>query len=268
MNVFISADIEGTCGISSWNEAGEADKEGFEACKLQMSCEVAAACRACVSAGAAKVLVKDAHDTARNISAALLPEEVQLNRGWAGDVFGMMSGLHRGDWDAVALTGYHSAACSAGNPLSHTMSSGVDMLEINGARASEFTINAYIAGYLGVPVCFISGDAAVCESARRLIPDIAVVPVCKGDGASSTSLHPETAVQRIETILFEQLESEKYTACTVPMPAQFDIIIRYKEHITAYKNSFYPGVTQIDEKTLRFLCTDYKDALRLFHFVL
>ena len=268
MNVFISADIEGTCGISSWSEAGEGNKDGFEACKAQMSCEVAAVCRACVSAGAAKVLVKDGHDTARNIDALVLPQEVQLNRGWSGDIFGMMSGLQKGDWDAVVLTGYHSAACSAGNPLAHTMSTGVDIIEINGARASEFTLNAYTAGYLGVPVCFISGDASVCESARRMIPEIAVVPVCKGDGASSTSLHPETAVQRMESVLFDQLESEKYLACTVPMPPQFDIIIRYKEHMPAYKNSFYPGVTQVDEKTLHFVCTDYKDALRLFHFVL
>ena len=32
--------------------------------------------------------------------------------------------------------------------------------------------------------------------------------------------------------------------------------------------SFYPGVEQVDEKTLRFTCVDYMDAMCLFQFVL
>lgn len=268
MNVLISADIEGTCGVAAWEETGEGSKDGFAMFREQMSFEVAAACRAAVNAGAARVLVKDAHDTGRNIDPAILPEEVQINRGWAGDVHEMLSGIQRGEWDAVVMTGYHDAAGGTGNPLSHTMSTSVDEIEINGARASEFVINAYIAGYYGVPVCFVSGDTAVCESARKMIPGIAVVPVCRGDGASTTSLHPALAVRRIEEVLFQQLDSEQYLACQVLMPAAFDIVIRYKAHAKAYSASFYPGVVQLDEKTIRFLCEDYMDALRLFHFVL
>ena len=100
--------------------------------------------------------VKDAHDSARNIDPSVLPEEVQINRGWAGDVYSMMSGIQHGDWDAAVFTGYHAAACCDGNPLSHTMNTSVDYVEINGVRASEFTLNAYMAGYHGVPVCFVS----------------------------------------------------------------------------------------------------------------
>ena len=50
-----------------------------------------------------------------------------------------------------------------------------------------------------------SGDAALCDSARRMIPDIATVPVNKGDGNSATSLHPALAVTRIEETLRAQL---------------------------------------------------------------
>lgn len=268
MNIFISSDIEGTCGVSDWCEAGSGDKDGFAMFREQMSFEVAAACRAAINAGAARVLVKDAHDTARNIDPAVLPEEVQINRGWSGDVYNMMSGMQRGDWDAVAFTGYHAAACSAGNPLSHTMSTSVDEIEINGMRASEFTINAYMAGYHRIPVCFVSGDTALCESARRMIPEIAVVPVSRGDGASSTSLHPALAVKRIESIFFEQLDSGRYQSCMVQMPESFEIVVRYQTHAAAYRASFYPDVTQLDEKTIRYTCADYMDAMRLFVFIL
>ena len=269
MNVFISADIEGTCGIAAWSETEPGKPDGdYNYFKAQMSEEVAAACRGAVSAGAARILVKDAHDSARNINPVALPQEAQINRGWSGDVYSMMSGIQRGEWDAVVFTGYHAAASSTGNPLSHTMNTRVDFIEINGVRASEFTLNAYMAGYHGVPVCFLSGDAAVCEAARRMIPAIAVVPVNKGDGNSATSLHPDVAVRRIEETLHNQLDSERYLECLVDMPREFDIRIRYKEHRDAYRNSFYPGVAQLDEKTLHFVCEDYMDALRLFQFVL
>lgn len=269
MNIFLSADIEGTCGIAAWSEteAGKPDGD-FAYFKTQMSEEVAAACRGAVSAGAARILVKDAHATARNINPIVLPQEVQINRGWSGDAYSMMSGIQRGEWDAVVLTGYHAAACSPGNPLSHTMNPRIDFIDINGVRASEFTIAAYTAGYHGVPVCFLSGDSAVCEAARRMIPAIAVVPVNKGEGNSATSLHPDLAVQRIEHTLHEQLESERYLDCMVDLPREFDIRIRYREHRDAYHNSAYPGVEQLDEKMLHFVCNDYMDALRLFHFVL
>lgn len=47
MNLFISSDIEGTCGIAAWSEtrAGQADR-GYAYFKQQMSREMAAAAAA------------------------------------------------------------------------------------------------------------------------------------------------------------------------------------------------------------------------------
>ena len=102
MNLFISSDIEGTCGIAAWSETEPGRPDGdYAYFKQQMSREVAAACRGALAAGGERILVKDAHDSARNIDPSVLPEEVQINRGWAGDVYSMMSGIQHGDWDAV-----------------------------------------------------------------------------------------------------------------------------------------------------------------------
>ncbi len=269
MNVFISSDIEGTCGIAAWHETepGRADGD-YAYFRAQMGREVSAACRAALGAGAGDVLVKDAHDFARNLIPMDLPEGVRINRGWASNPYGMMNGIQNGHWDAAVMTGYHAAASDAGSPLSHTMNLRVDWITINGARASEFMLNAYMAGMHGVPVCFISGDRALCESAKEFIPAIAAVAVNEGDGDSSTSIHPATAVRRIEETLREQLESGNYKNCAVPMPEAFDIRIRYKEHVVAQRASWYPGVTRLDEKTVRFVCREYLDAMRLFQFIL
>ena len=67
MKVFLSADMEGTCGIVSWPETERATPFDYSPMQKQMSREVAAACRGALAAGAEEVLVKDAHDSARNI---------------------------------------------------------------------------------------------------------------------------------------------------------------------------------------------------------
>ena len=86
-----------------------------------MTREVAAACAGAVAAGAEDILLKDAHDTARNLDPTALPRETRILRGWTGDPLSMMSGLDSAPFGAVLFTGYHAWAACPGNPLSHTM---------------------------------------------------------------------------------------------------------------------------------------------------
>ena len=82
MKIFISADIEGVSGITSW-EATRYGGKGYEAACRQMSLETAAACRGALSCGY-EVVVKDGHEDAMNIDHTLLPKEAQLI--WVGRV--------------------------------------------------------------------------------------------------------------------------------------------------------------------------------------
>ena len=91
MDLFFSCDIEGVSGAAAWGQLAPGTPE-LQALCGQMTREVAAACRAAVRAGGERILVKDAHDTGRNIALEELPVQVQVNRGWAGDPYGMMSG--------------------------------------------------------------------------------------------------------------------------------------------------------------------------------
>ena len=72
--IFISADIEGTSGIAHWNETERTIPHDYDYFAGQMTREVAAACEGAREAGAEEVLVKDAHDSARNLIPAELPE--------------------------------------------------------------------------------------------------------------------------------------------------------------------------------------------------
>ncbi len=266
MKVFLSADMEGTCGIAAWAETDRPTPMDYTPLQKQMTKEVAAACRGALAAGAEEVLVKDAHDSARNIDPAGLPRGTRMNRGWSGNPLSMMSGLDQEPYGAVFFTGYHAWAGCPGNPLSHTMNLRNDHVTLNGVPCSEFLINAYTAGYYGVPVALVTGDRALCDFARSLIPAITAVAVNEGLGGGVTALHPEEAVERIEAAAREAVG--KAAQCQVPMPEHFHMEIDFFKHHVAYSKSFYPGAALKDGKFVCFDTDDWYEMLRFCHFVL
>ena len=72
MNVFISADIEGTCGITVWPETERSAPQDYVPFQKQMTREVRAACDGVLASDkTAQIFVRDAHDSARNLVVQL-----------------------------------------------------------------------------------------------------------------------------------------------------------------------------------------------------
>lgn len=263
--LYISADIEGTCGIAHWDETekGHADWAYFAA---QMTREVAAACEGAFEAGFDRVVVKDAHDSARNLNPMDLPRGVELIRGWAGDPFCMMAGLDK-SFDGVVFTGYHDAAGRDSNPLSHTMTTSAFSVTINGEAASELMINSMIAAYVGLPVYAVSGDLGLCEWMRTKCPGTRTVAVNRGTGAAVQSMHPQEAAVAIREAV-RLGASRPGQAKLYPLPDRFDVRICYREHAKAKRNSYYPGARLTEPRTLAFEHTDFYEVLRMMQFCL
>lgn len=265
MKVYISADIEGTTGINSWDET-EKSKPDYSKFKEQMNREVNAACLGAMKAGANEILVKDAHDSGRNLDASCLPEGVKLISGWSHHPFSMVQELDN-TFDAVIFTGYHSYGGSSENPLAHTMNPlDVDYIKINGEYASEFTIHAYAAAYVKVPCVFISGDEGICNEAKKMVPNIKAVAVNEGIGGSTISIHPVTTVKKIQKEVENALRRDLHS-CNINLPDKFTMEIRYFSHKKAYKASFYPGAKLIDSKSIEICADDYFDILRAILFL-
>ncbi len=165
------------------------------------------------------------------------------------------------------LTGCHDAAGTGSNPLSHTMDTGIDWMEMNGNRFSEAELNSFTAAALGVPVLAVTGDEGVCARMKALIPDVRTVAVNAGKGGSSLSIHPGVAVERIHQAV--------KGACLAPredfalrLPERFTLDIRYVRHAAAYRGAFYPGMERLDSHTLRFETANWNEALRMMLFCL
>ena len=263
MKIYLSADIEGVTGVTHWHETNMEKPDSGEF-REQMTAEVLAACEGALQAGATEILVKDAHDTARNILAAKLPQEVRLVRGWSGHPLTMMQELDE-TFAGVIMIGYHSRAGGAGNPLSHTLTGSVVYIKLNGRYASEFLINTYAAAMFNVPVVFVSGDQGVCDDAVALNPHIGVAAVKTGIGNSTVSIHPALAVTRIREGVAAALKDDP-ALFRLSLSTRFSVEIQYKNHFDAYKASFYPGASLTAPDTVHFEAQDYFEVLRLFLF--
>jgi D-amino peptidase len=263
MKIFISADIEGVTGATSWNEADKAHAE-YPELREQMTAEVAAACEGALTAGATEIVVKDGHWTGRNLIAAKLPREVRLIRSWTHDPYIMMAGLDQ-TFHAALMTGYHSRAGSDASPLAHTITGRVAHLKINNRYASEFLINAYTAGWLSVPVAFLSGDAGICQDASEFLPRLTTVAVMEGTGEATSSIHPALAVERIRSGVAAALKGD-VASCRVSMPPHFVAEVCYRSHANAREASYFPGARLAESHVVRFEAADYLDVLRFFMF--
>jgi len=264
LKIFISADIEGTAGITVWSEC-EKGKPDYEEFRKQMTAEVAAACQGALEGGAEEIVVRDAHDTGRNIITSQLPENVKIIREWSGHPFSMVQGLDE-SFNAAIFTGYHSRAGSDTNPLAHTLTGSSMHIRINDRYASEFLINSYAAASVGAPVIMVTGDKGLCDEAREVIPDINTVAVSEGEGVSNISIHPNLAVKKIKETARIAVSGDS-ARCKLTLPEKFEVEILYKDNRLAYKTSFYPGARLEGTHTIRFECHDYFDVLRLLTFM-
>lgn len=255
MKLFISADIEGVCGVFSWKQCSN-DSERYREARLQMSREVRALCERALEDGYTTITVKDAHNNAYNILHEELPEGVELIRGWARTPSLMMDGLDE-SYDACAFIGYHSAGFTGDNPLAHSFDTELLWVKINGELVSEFDVNYYYAKALGVPAIFLSGDRALCEHAKKVEPLMRTVYTKDCVGGSAISKHPESLLKEIRESLpaadqdFEMKELQDAT-----------VEICYRDHVVALKNSHYPGATLVAPHRIQFTVKDAHQLMR------
>lgn len=264
MKVYVSADIEGVTGIGHDDETSKGHSDYGEF-RQRMTGEVAAACRGALNAGATDIVVKDAHGDGRNLVAEELPEQVTLIRGWSGHPLLMVQEIDE-SFTAAVFIGYHSRVGSGGNPLAHTLTARSNLIRINDRPAAEFLIYAYAVSLYGVAFVFVSGDEALCEDVRDFNPQIRTFATMRGVGDSTLSAHPARSVQGIEKGVEEALRGD-LTACRITLPDSFRVEIDYRQAMSAYRASFFPGASLTGTRALLFETDDYFEVLRLLSFV-
>lgn len=261
--IFISADIEGVSGITSWDATRYGGK-GYEAACRQMSLETAAACRAAIAAGY-QVVVKDGHEDAMNIDHNLLPRDAELISGWTCTPLSMLGGIDE-TFAGVIYIGYHSGAWTNTSPLKHTCEDYLyNWFEINGKPATEFTINSGVADEFAVPSLLLSGDAGACAAAEAEYPGIVTVATKSGIGDATWNIHPEKVIEDIEQKVAEILAKPLPKAR--PLENEYTMTLCYKEFQKATAASWFPGVKKLDDFTVSYTAPKPTELSRCRFFV-
>jgi D-amino peptidase len=272
MKIMISADMEGTCGVSSWVhvEAPEAAAGApastveYEKFRLLMTKEVNAAVEGALAGGADEVIVNDSHDGQRNLVGEALHPSVRYTSG--GDKpLGMMQGVDLDGISAVFYTGYHAKAGTPNGPLAHCWTTTLHDVRFDGVSTGEFGINAAVAGYYGVPVVFVSGDDQAVAQTREFVGD-QVVGVAVKQGISSTAalhLHPErarTAIREGAERAVRAVADAKPYVIGNPTRVELD----FDHQSRADQCELWPDVERIGPRSIAFSVGDGRELIRTF----
>ena len=166
MKAFISADMEGVCGIASSPMTDEGNADYGRAREL-MTGDVNAAIEGALAGGASEIWVRDAHGSASNLLVEKVQPPAHVVQGWSGVAL-MMEGVDE-SCDAALLVGYHARSMTPAGTISHTMTGQTRRLWYNGVELGEYGVSAAHAGHYGVPTVFASGDEALCGQVQELL---------------------------------------------------------------------------------------------------
>lgn len=264
MKVYISVDIEGVAGITHWDEASKAHPD-YPEFREQMTRETLAAIEGAKAGGATQIVIKDAHESGRNIITERLPADVTLIRSWMGHPMCMVQELDQ-SFDAVMMVGYHSAAGEEGNSLAHTLSLDAAEIRINGVRASEFLVHALASSMLGVPTVLVTGDAGLMDEVKATNHHIGTCGVKHGRGQSTVSMAPAGACAAITAAAREALQGD-LKRCLLPIEEKWVVEVHYNNPVLAARHQWYPSATHLGNRTIRFEAHEYFDVLRFLNYV-
>lgn len=193
MKLFISADIEGIGGVATWDQA-KTDGADHARARLWMTEDVNAAIEGAIEGGADQIVVRDAHGRARNILWEALHPKARLISGWAPAI-DMVQGLDA-SFDLLFLVGYHPGPAVPKGVLSHTFSSRIIDMRMNGKPCNEAVIAAIQAGIHGIPVGLVTGQAELKEEIQPTLPDVRFAVTKHGIAYQAALLEPAAEVRR------------------------------------------------------------------------
>ncbi|HLT21498.1 MAG TPA: M55 family metallopeptidase [Thermomicrobiales bacterium] len=271
MKILISADMEGTCGVSSWVHvtppelagSGPASTAEYERARLRMTHEVNAAIEGALAGGATEVIVNDAHDGMRNLIPEELHPEAQFVAG-SDKPLVMVQGVEDGV-DAVFFTGYHARAGTPDGPLAHTWSLWLQDVRVNGVSTGEYGINAITAGHFGVPVALVTGDNRAVEQTRELLGQQVEGAIVKHGYSVTSAVHlqPEEA-RRVIREAAERAVRNIDAMRPYVLPEGAIVELDFDHQIRASHAAEIPGVELVGWRTVRFMPKDGLDFHRWF----
>lgn len=259
MRILIVADIEGVAGVVHTDQTRPGNGD-YERARRWMTREASAAAAGAFDGGASEVRIADSHGTYRNLLADELEPRALLVTGKPRQL-GMLAGLERG-FNAVMLVGFH-ARSQAHGVLAHTINStAFARVWLNGQELGEAGLYGALAGEMGVPLVFASGDDCFIAETQPQFPDCRFVETKQSlSRHSAVSLSPQAACAAIRTgaqAAMAGIGQAGLRRLSTPVQG------RLQTQTPAFADLFcqWPTLTRVDANSLEFRCDSVEHALR------
>lgn len=232
MKIYILTDLEGCAGVSRWDQTGP-DQPGY-AQAVRLLAEELRACVAGIQQAdpGAEIWVWDGHGPGA-LDVEHFPRGAKLlARGPIEPPYYLDS-----SFDALFFLAQHAKANTLNGNLAHTYSSrSIEYYRINGIELGEFGCRAALAGSMGVPTVFVSGDDKMLQEANELVPGIYGAQVKVGLGPQlALHLAPQDARELIREAAREATEHARDIApYVIEGPYTQEVMIWGRTDTTSY----------------------------------
>ncbi|MFC1558846.1 M55 family metallopeptidase, partial [candidate division KSB1 bacterium] len=186
LKIYIDSDLEGASGVVHFDRHSRATAPLFEQSKILLTKEINAAIEGLIEEGVSEIVLWDDHGPG-GINIEYLHPAAKVAMGQGESILNTIDS----SFDALIFIGKHPMSNTPNGNLAHSFSSkAINNIWLNGKLIGEVGWAVLMASYYNVPTIFLSGDDAVCDEIKDLIPNVETVAVKKGLGLNSALCLP------------------------------------------------------------------------------
>ncbi|HWR11188.1 MAG TPA: M55 family metallopeptidase [Rectinemataceae bacterium] len=269
MKLFISVDMEGIHGTTSWSDLeGPSRAANYERAWLELSWILRGLAASPRNAEIEEICVCDSHARGEGIPFKGFGDpRVTWVRGYPRPFY-MLEGLDE-SYAGLLLVGYHASIGTQGGVMDHSYSAScIYRVRLDGVESGETEINARLAGFHGVPVCFISGDDILeSQLEGRFDPMPVYVRTKEGLGRFAGKMYAperlegefvEGATRSLDRLSgFRALSNKRTTKLEIELSST----------AVADAVAVIPGIVRTSGRSIRYSSGDFRDIYRMIHAV-
>jgi len=259
MKVLISADMEGTTGVTCLDDVIP-ERSGYPRFRKLLTNDVNAAIEGALEAGATEIVISEAHSHSRNILIEELNPKAKMITGFLGRRYDMMEGIDD-MFDAVFLVAYHAKAGTDSAVINHTLFLNILNFWINGVLVGEGGISAAWAGHFNVPVVLVTGDDKVASEMMELLGDVEPSVVKRGlHDYTAECLTPKESYETIKNSAKRALKRLKdFKPYKIKPPVTIDV--EFASTSPASLACIYPKVVRKEPRKISFTSGDLIETM-------
>lgn len=258
MKVFISADMEGAFGITTFHQVSASNSE-FQTYRKVWIDDLNALASGAFEAGATEVLVNESHEGMNYIHPDLIDPRITYISGRL-KALNQMEGLDKSF--ATAFLFAHAKAGSDGILAHSYIPPDIFEMKLNGQPIGEMGLNAAVAGLMDVPIGLVIGDDYTKIEAEELIPGVDTV-------VTKNHITQFTAYNYPKQQIREQLKEKAYQAVKNIKKAYYRPQGPYTLEVTfiypVMKElvSYIPNMKVTGPRTVEYSCDDYFELTKI-----